>query len=550
MRTLGDLLQERASATPTRMPVQFVGSDGTRSGMDYAQLQYHARLVADTLLRRTDRCDRALLAYPSGPEFIAAFFGCLAARVIPVPVPPPLPGPMAERFQHICSDCKPGVLLTVGAWASLMPTGTPTLATDNLQTDSAVAGTLSSSESSPNDVAYLQYSSGTTGMPRGVMVTHDNVLANCAMHAAVFAPRSDTMNVGWMPHFHDFGLVIQILTPIYDDRTNIVLDPLIFIRDPLRWLCEIQDNKASFATMPSLACELLLQRIAPDIRAGLDLSALRGLGIGAEMLTEEQLLEFADGFAAAGLSVTALAPSYGLAEAVALVSTTTPGTRWRTAQVSRDALAEGTITPDPAGIALVGSGRPAPGMQIRIADPRTRAELAPGSVGEILIAGPNVSPGYWGRPDPGVSLGGTRYLPTGDLGVMVGGELFVLDRLADRIVVDGRQHYPFDVERTARGVDEHIRRCVAFGGEQGLVLLIEIDDRRAVEHTPGLADRVREAVARSHGVAAAEVRIVPKGWVPVTTSGKPRRRASRDHYLADRKRPPNDAISAAFQSGL
>src|SRR5262249_43337678 len=160
--------------------------------------------------------------------FIAAFFGCLAAKVIPVPTPPPLPGPMAERFHHIGSDCTPRLLLTAEAWATLAPDGeVPMLATDTAVAAGGAADRVPLPAASPDDIAYLQYSSGTTGLPRGVIITHANALANCAMHAAVFALRSDDTNVGWMPHFHDFGLLIQILAPIFDNRTNVVLDPLL-----------------------------------------------------------------------------------------------------------------------------------------------------------------------------------------------------------------------------------------------------------------------------------------------------------------------------------
>jgi acyl-CoA synthetase (AMP-forming)/AMP-acid ligase II len=534
LHTLVDLLQERATAAPTGVPVQFIGPDGLRVGVNYAQLHRRAMSIAVTLRQRTNRGDRVLLMYPSGPEFIAAFFGCLAADVIPVATPPPLPGPMAERFHHIGSDCTPRLLLTVEAWATLAPDGgVSMLATDSIVASGGTSNGVPLRTASPDDIAYLQYSSGTTGLPRGVIITHANALAHCAMHAAVFELRSDDANVGWMPHFHDFGLTIQILAPIFDNRTNVVLDPLLFIRDPMRWLREMHDSKNRFSSMPGFACELLLRRIAPQARTELDLSAVCGIGIGAEPLIEELLAETAREFTPAGLAHTALMPCYGMAEAVALVATTRPGVRRQTLQVNRDALAAGKLTADPAGTALVGSGAPAPGMQVRIVDPQTRVELPPGHVGEILIAGPNVSPGYWGQPDPGLTFDGTRYLPTDDLGAIVDGELFVLDRLSDRITLDGRYHYPFDVERTARSVDGQIRRCVAFGVERGLALVVETADKCVGEQTQGLADRVRDTVALVHGVVVERVQIVPKGAIPVTTSSKPRRAACRDNYLAD-----------------
>jgi nonribosomal peptide synthetase protein BlmVI len=530
LHTLGDLLVERAAAAPTRVPVHFVGLDGSRVSVDYAHLHRHAMSIADTLRQRTDRGDRVLVMCPSGPEFVAAFFGCFAAGVIAVPTPPPLPGPMADRFRHICSDCAPRLLLTVEAWAQLAQGGLPALTIDALGADGGTTDGFVSP--APDDIAYLQYSSGTTGSPRGAMVTHANALANLAMITAVFGSRSDAVNVAWMPLFHDAGLVNGVLIPIFVDRSNIVFDPLLFIREPLRWLREIHSTKANSTTLTGFACEVLLRRVAPEVRAELDLSAIRFICVGAEPLIDELLTDFADGFAAARLAETAVSPCYAMAEAVSLVAASRPGVHRRTVRVNRDALAAGKLTPDPVGIPLAGTGTPAPGMLVRIVDPRSRTELSMGQVGEIVIAGPNVSRGYWGLPDPGLTLDGTRYLPTGDLGAFVDDELFVLDRMSDLITVDGRNHYPFLVERTVRSVDRQIRRCVALGVDQGLALVLEVDELRVHEQSR-LADRIGEAVGRTHGVAVEQVRVVPKGAIPVTTSAKPRRGACRESYLDD-----------------
>lgn len=381
-------------------------------------------------------------------------------------------------------------------------------------------------------------------MPRGVMISHANAMAHCAMLKALFGLPSDDANVGWMPHFHDFGLTVQILAPIFDNRTNIVLDPLLFVRDPMRWLREIHDTKSRYSSMPTFACELLLRRIAPQARAELDLSAVRCIGIGAEPLIEELLADTAREFAPAGLAHTALTPCYGMAEAVGLVATTRPGVHRQTLRVNRDGLATGKLTADPAGTALVGSGTPVPGMQVRIVDPQTRTELPQGHVGEILIAGPTVSLGYWGQPDPSLTFDGTRYLPTDDLGAVVDGELFVLDRLSDRITVDGRDHYPFDVERTARNVDGQIRRCVAFGVERGLALVVEIADKCVGEQTQSLADRVGDTVALVHGIVVEWVQIVPKGAIPVTTSSKSRRVACRDNCSTEIRLERKEHVTA------
>ncbi|WP_019927186.1 AMP-binding protein [Nocardia sp. BMG111209] len=549
MRTLEELLRVRVAAAADEVPLVFPKASGAVAAPSYAELYRRVESIAALLLRRVNRGERVLLAYPTGPEFVAAFFGCLAAGVVAVPVPPPLPGPMNDRFGHIVADCAPALILTVGGWSALFDSGTTPWVASDIEATGDPAGPARP-PARPDDLAYLQYSSGTTGSPRGVLVTHANALANCAMLASMFAPEPDETTVGWMPHFHDFGLVVQLLAPIFDGRRNVVVDPLDFVRFPKQWLHRITEHRAQFAPLPAFACRMLLQRVPVAQRADFDLSSLRAVGVGADTVSPDDLRAFADGLAGAGLNPTALLPCYGMAEAVALVASCPPGTPWTTIRVSRDILSTGLLVPGSGDLALIGSGVPAPGIRVRIVDPVTRADRPEGHTGEILLAGDNITAGYWGRPDPAVVLDDVRYLPTGDLGAMIAGELFVLDRLADLITIDGREHYPFDLERTAvAAAGVPVRRAVAFGvgdavesGVSGAVgfgaadavtLVLEVDSAQ-VPQPVVTAAAVAAAVTAGHGVPVRDVTFAALGTVPVTTSGKVRRGACRERHLSDR----------------
>lgn len=537
LSTLDTLLRRRADRTPERVPLRFLESDGSETGFTYAELLARAEGIAAALSTRTEPGQRALLAYPTGPEFAAAFFGCLMSGVIAVPVPPPVAGVMAERYGAIRDDCAPALVLTVAQWLPLFdPEQAPSGAVEAVATDRIAAGAAVGARRSrqPGDIAYLQYSSGTTGTPRGAVITHANVLADCEMaSAAAGFDRRFTM-VGWLPHFHDFGLFLQILVPIYDDRTAVITDPQRFLRDPEEWLRQIARRGRCFVALPSFCCDLLLRRIPPERRAEFDVSAAV-FDTAAEALDEQDLRAFTVGF---GLPATAMTPTYGLVEGVSLV-THTDITAVRTSRwIDRKALAAGTFA-DGEDLEVVACGRPARGVRVRIGDPVTRAALAEGRVGEILISGPNVTPGYWGRPDPSVVLDGERYLPTGDLGALVDGELFVLGRCADLIVLDGGQHYPFDIERTVARLRlaARIRLCIAFADEHGVVVVVEAAlDSDSDRSAAAVVAAVAEAVETVHGVSVSDVVVAGRGTIPVTTSGKPRRQAARAAYLSARER--------------
>lgn len=545
--TLTAMLTQRARSRPDARPLIFL--DRAADSPTLAELEAAARLVARELLDRAPRGSRALLVYPTGPEFVAAFFGCLYAGVIPVPAPPPLPGVMGERFADIVADCAPELLLTVGEWRPLLEAaGTPAIATDELAAGNEhpdISAPHLTVEIQPSDIAYLQYTSGTTGSPRGVVHTHANVLANLRLASADHSITADDRLVGWLPLFHDLGLVSQILQPLFDGCEAVLTQPQHFVADPAGWLRVVSERAATMIALPEFGYQMLLRRIPVEQRGELRLQHLRLARIAAEALDPATLRAFVEGFADAGLPAVVLNTGYGLAEAVVHVCITPPGVPPVVLHADRKALALGVLREGGENTtAVVSSGRPGPGVPVMIAELGTATSVQDGRIGQILVSGASVARRYWitpgsdgdgGRWLPTGNLGfvidGVRWLPTGDLGCLIDGELFVLGRVADLFVLEGRWHFPADVERTAAGAHPAIRPrgCAVFALAGSAVLMAEIIGDTDEDE---VAAAVRQAVAEVHGIALIDVRFVPRGVVPVTTSGKLRRGRCRELYRA------------------
>jgi acyl-CoA synthetase (AMP-forming)/AMP-acid ligase II len=518
--TLTELLRERAQAEPDRVPVVHIPADPAAGDerLTTAELDAAARGVARRLQDSVRARDRVLLCFPGGTEFAVAFFGCLYANVIPVPVPPPFPGAMAERFAHIVSDCGPQMVLTVTSLAPLLGTmPLPVLTTEDAASGEGVA--LPSQD--PSGIAYLQYSGGSTGAPRGVIVTHSAALAQLAEIEMLAAVSPGEVTVGWLPMFHDLGLHSQLLHPVYSSFRNAALDPAAFAVDPGRWLTELSQRRACAGSAPAFAYELLLRRVPASRRGQLDLSHWRTAYFGAEVLDPDAMTAFADGFAVAGFRAEAVRPGYGMAESVMAVAMRAAGTGHVALEADREALKDGRLTPG-AGFRIASSGQVCPSVTAVIADRHTREALPVGRIGEIFIAGSHVTPGYWGRPDPYVEVDGNRMLPTGDLGAFLDGELYVLGRSADLIVVDGQWHLPDDIERTVTRANpgSRARTCTAVLAPDGLVIAVESSAEAAPEE---LARAATDAVVREHGLKPRRVVILDRGGISLTTSGKRRR---------------------------
>jgi amino acid adenylation domain-containing protein len=540
--TLGGLLRARALERPHQVAFTFL-ADGEVEGerLTYAGLEARARAVAAALGESVPPGERALLLFPPGLDFIAAFFGCLYAGVVAVPAYPPRPNDRSQsRLRAMAGDAEPRAALTTLAilagaegsrgLLSLAPelAGLRWIPTDML-TDAGTGEDLP--EPDPEAIAFLQYTSGSTAAPKGVTVTHANLLHNERMIGAAFEQDEDSVVVSWLPLYHDMGLIGGVLQPLHAGARCVLMSPVAFLQKPLRWLAAISRYRGTTSGGPNFAYDLCARRIGPEEREGLDLSSWRVAFNGAEPVRAGTLERFAEAFAPCGFRREAFYPCYGLAEATLFVTGGVPGRRPR-------------VEEDPAGRRLVSCGRPWMGQRVVIADPETGTEQPPGVEGEVWVCGPSVARGYWRRDEetardfnaflPGSGEG--PFLRTGDLGFLHEGELFVTGRLKDLIILRGRNHYPQDVELTAERSHPDLRPgngaafSVETGGEERLVVVHEVERRRR-EGLEEVAEAVRRAVAEEHEAQVHEVVLIRAGSLPKTSSGKVQRRLCRDLYL-------------------
>lgn len=567
LETLPDLLQRRAT---DRGCYRFL-QDGREvaASLDYPALRAGSRAVANALLATVAPGSRALLLFPSGLDVLTAFFGCLEAGVIAVPVPPPEGMRLKHalpRLQAIVADAGADAIVTTAAlqhdlaerMAAALP-GVRWLATDTL--DPAEAETGERPVLSGESLAYLQYTSGSTGSPRGVMLSHAHVLANLRYLQDGFGCDADSVSVTWMPYFHDYGLVEGLLRPLYSGTDCYVLSPLTLLKRPSRWLEAISRYGATHSHAPNFAYELCVERVTAKQRAGLDLSCWRVAGNGAEPVRADTLSRFSEIFASCGFRSDAFYPAYGLAEATLFVSARAHGTGPRALELRADALERDRVepadpdTPEAARRLSVGCGHVQPGTDLRIVDPATATVCPVDKVGEIWVSSPSVALGYWQRPEDSRATFEARlavepdagpFLRTGDLGflrdgALPGGELHICGRLKDLIVIAGVNHYPQDIELTALSACQDLRRdhCAAFSvereGAEQLIVLAEAG--RGCDDWEATFLALRRAISERHGIGVAEIVILGRGQISKTSSGKVQRRACRQAFLEDRFHP-------------
>ncbi len=546
--TLAEALRLRAALTPERRAYTFLADGEEEAGsLDYRELDERARAVAAALRRTCRAGDRALLLFPPGLDFVAAFFGCLYAGVIAVPAYPPRSARMLPRLQAILEDSEPAAALSttaasarVAGWLAKagMP-ALPWLCTDEIPRERAAE--WRDPQLAGDAVAFLQYTSGSTSTPKGVMVSHANLAHNQRVIQAACDHGEDSVFVSWLPLYHDLGLIGNLLQATWVGAPCVLMSPVAFLQNPARWLRAVSRYRGTTSGGPNFAYELCLRKVPAAERERLDLSSWRVAFNGAEPVRAETLARFAAAFAPAGLRREALYPCYGLAEATLMVAGGRPGEPPVARSYDAGALAAHRAEPG-GGRELVGSGCALLDLRVAVVDPETGVPCPPRGVGEVWVAGDSVARGYWNRPEEtertfGARLpdGGGPYLRTGDLGFLDGGELFITGRIKDLIILRGRNHYPQDIELTAEQSHPALRGVVgaAFSvdvaGEERLVVVHEVD-----RHAGGLdevAAAVRRAVAEEHEALVHEVVLVPQGGVPRTTSGKIQRRGCRDLYL-------------------
>ncbi|MFG2361748.1 fatty acyl-AMP ligase [Streptomyces mirabilis] len=561
-RSLVDLLTTHASQQPERTAYRYLltgDCDGEIQDISYGRLARRSRAVAAWLQERGLAGSRALLLYPPGLEFISGYLGCLSAGVVAVPGLPPQGRSQNHRaltrMKRLIADADAKVILggrevlaTLAAQAEHLPEldGITCVATEDIPDEAA--DSWREPDLTADSVAFLQYTSGSTSAPRGVMVTHGNLLDNQRAITERMGHTPDTLAeyehelfVSWLPVYHDMGLIGPVLNTVHLGATATLFSPLHFLQRPARWLTALSRYRPHTSGGPNFAYELCLKHATPELLDGLDLGRWKVAFNGAEPVRAATLRRFTETFAPAGFRREALYPCYGLAEATLIVtggSVDTPPTL---------AAAPGPRAHvDAADAAAVGSGRPIPGTTVVIADPERREELPEGEVGEIWVSGAGVAKGYWrnalatrdtfratlkDRPD--------RFLRTGDLGFLREGELFVTGRLKDLMVIDGRNHYPQDLELSAEMSHGALRPgCTAAfsvdGGVEGEqpVIVAETAPDAAVD-SERITEVIRSAIGEAHGLAVRDVVLVHPGTIPKTSSGKIQRHASRAAYLAD-----------------
>ncbi|WNZ13364.1 fatty acyl-AMP ligase [Streptomyces sp. 11x1] len=562
-RSLPEYVRHWAETTPDRRAFTFVDhpapqSRGVHRTLTWRRLDLRVRAAAARLAAEAEPGERVAVLCPQGTEYVTAFLGALAARLVAVPLyPPGLPG-QGDRLSAVLADASPAVVVTTSQVLAEVEElcegrAVRVVAVDRIP-DSAADDERPPSTPDATAVAYLQYTSGSTRTPAGVEITHANVVANARQALSAYgADARPATCVGWLPLYHDMGLVLSVAAPVVRGLLSVLMDPVAFLHEPVRWLRLLAAYPSALSAAPNFAYDYCASAVTEAQKAGLRLDGVLALINGSEPVRPGTADRFHAAFAAQGLVPETHCPSYGLAEATVFVSAARPGEPLRGFALDRDALAAGKALParpeDPRAVLLAGCGAPA-GQRVRIADPVSRVAPAEGEVGEIWVQGPNVGRGYRNRDRQtrqvfGAVLADTAsgpgaWLRTGDLGTVLEGQLIVTGRLKDLIVVDGRNHYPQDVEATAQEAHPAVRRdrLAAFGvpGGAGERVVVVAEHARTVPladiDVPALVRTVRAAVSARHGLRLADVVLVPPGAVPRTSSGKVSRTSTRERYLA------------------
>ncbi|MEV7779612.1 fatty acyl-AMP ligase [Kitasatospora sp. NPDC088351] len=553
------LLAGRADEMPDTVAYVYL-RNGEEVGEEvtYGQLHREVLARAGALAGLAGERRSAVLMYPNGLEFIRAWLACTAAGLMGAPVQVPTRHHAVQRLRTIADDARTTLVLTTREVRDQVLTdfaGLPELegleivATDELPVPAAGTALPVPALS---DVALLQYTSGSTGTPKGVMVTHANFWFNAGETDQLWPLEDDGSVVSWLPFFHDMGLLLGIVLPLWAGRPSYLMGPEAFIRRPGRWLEALSRFGGTHSSAPNFAYDLCVR--SDSVRGSIDLSRWRMAANGAEPVREHTLRDFAGKYAASGLESAALAPSYGLAEHTLKVSGSGPGIEPAPLVLDARALGRGKVVPvagEPEAVTgtstIMSVGRTVGDTRVRIVDPHTLREAAPDEVGEIWVTGPCVAAGYFGREEESertfrarISGAGADgpFLRTGDMGFVHGGDLFVTGRLKDLIIVKGRNHYPQDLEHTVEGSHPLLRpaSAAAFpvddGREESVVVVVEGDSRVGrYASAEEVTTAVREALRRNHRIDVADVVLIRRGTLPKTTSGKVRRRPCREQYL-------------------
>jgi fatty acid CoA ligase FadD28 len=558
------LLRERASLQSDDTAFTFIDYEqdwaGAAESLTWSQLYRRVLNVADALRRQGSAGDRAVVVAPQGLDYIVAFLGALQAGQIAVPLSVPLGGVSDERVSSVLHDASPSVILTTSPVTNTVAeyftrqseVSAPSIVEVDLLDLDAPTGSGVSFE---NPIAYLQYTSGSTRQPAGVVMSHRNILANFRQAMSDYFvqyggfPPPDTTIVSWLPFYHDMGLYLGICAPIMTGMHAVLMSPVAFLQRPARWMQLLATNSRAYSAAPNFAFELAARKTSDDDMAGLDLSDVLVIATGSERVHPATMQRFTRRFARFNLREAVLRPSYGLAEATVYVATPSATQPAAIVRFESEKLTAGKAERcESGGTPLVSYGVPRSPI-VRIVDPETRIECPAGTVGEIWVHGDNVAMGYWRKPKetentfggmlvaPSAGTPEGPWLRTGDSGFISEDELFIIGRIKDLLIVYGRNHSPDDIEATVQEITHG--RCAAIAvpdqGTEKLVMIIEVKNREAshdeaMEKFTALKREVTSAISNSHGLSVADLVLVQPGSIPITTSGKVRRSTCVEQY--------------------
>ena len=561
------LLRERASLQPTDTAFTFIDYErdpgGVAESLTWSQVYRRALNVARELSLCGSTGDRAAILAPQGLDYIAAFLGALQTGLIAVPLSVPQVGAHDERVNSVLHDTSPSVILTTSSvvgniteYAQPQPgqSAPSVVEVDSLDLDSPKIFDAQGHRYA--STAYLQYTSGSTRQPAGVMVSHRNLQANFEqMMSDLFADYGnfappDTTIVSWLPFYHDMGLILGICGPVLGGWRTVLTSPVSFLQRPARWMQLLASNYRALTAAPNFAFELAVRKTSDDDMAGHDLGDVLAIISGSERIHSATLRRFTERFARFNLRETAIRPAYGLAETTVYVATRRPGHPPEIVHFESEKLSTGHAKRCGRGdgTALVSYGVPR-SPTVRIVDPDTQTECPAGTIGEIWVHGANVATGYWRKPQQTERTFGARlvtasagtpeepWLRTGDLGVISDGELFVIGRIKDLLIVYGRNHYPDDIEATINEITGGRVAAISVPDDRAekLVAIIELKKRGdshedAMHKLEIVKGEITSAISTSHGLSVADLVLVPPGSIPITTSGKVRRAACVEQY--------------------
>lgn len=568
--SIPSVLRERASLQPNEKAFTYIDYeqdwDGVAETVTWSQLYRRSLNVAREVRLHGSSGDRAIILAPQGLSYIDAFIGALHAGLVAVPLAVPLGGTVDERVKSVLHDAAPSVILTTSSVAGdvaeqlkLQPDAPrPHVVEVDLLDLDARNGSRVGSDNRP-DTAYLQYTSGSTRAPAGVAISYRNLLANFEqMFSDYFSDRGgvappDTTFVSWLPFYHDMGLLVGVCVPILSGLHAVLTSPVSFLARPARWLQLLASNPHAFSAGPNFAFELAARKTSDEELEGADLSNVLGIINGSERVQPATLERFAKRFAGQNFPSMALRPSYGMAEGTVYLVTRKPGEPPRVVHFDSESLSDGKAKrcESPSGTGLVSYGVPNSPI-LRIVDPDTCIECPAETVGEIWAHGDNIATGYWCKPEETEHTFGGRlaspssgtpegpWLRTGDLGFFHDDELFIIGRIKDLVIVYGRNHSPDDIEATIQVITRG--RCVAISvpddGIEKLVAIAELKNRgeageELLQKLASVKNEVTSAISSSHGLSIADLVLVPPGSIPITTSGKVRRRACVEQYQLD-----------------